>query len=172
MEQSKSQAVAGSTTLLLQLCAGYFVSYVVFGTATKYFQGAAAKGLPGMSSPEWLVYSTIGSSVFALLVCFGLKWVRLRSTRSIQWGPLRFPVEYTAIVPSGICTAVVIPATTLLYSLPISVMVAMVIMRGSIIACSRLVDAIQIRQGILKRRVVAEENWGVVFAPSILSAVS
>ena len=164
MEIPKPQAILGSTKLLLQLCLGYFLSYVVFGTATKYFQGATAKGLPGMSSPEWLVYSTAGSSVFALLVCVGLRWVRLRSTRSVQFGPLRFPIEYAAIVPSGICTAVVIPATTLLYSLPISVMVAMVIMRGSIIACSRLVDAIQIRQGILKRRVVAEENWGVVFA--------
>jgi len=164
MQPSKPQSRAGSTTRLLQFCLGYFLSYVVFGTATKYFQGSAEKGFPGMSSPEWLVYSTMGSSCFALLVCIGLRWVRMRSTRSLQWGPLRIPVEYAAIIPSGICTAIVIPTTTLLYSLPISVMVAMVIMRGSIIACSRLVDAIQIRQGILQRRVVAEENWGVVFA--------
>jgi hypothetical protein len=51
-----------------------------------------------------------------------------------------------------------------MYTLPISVMVAMVIMRGSIIVISRAVDAIQIRQGILRKRVYAEENWGVVFA--------
>jgi hypothetical protein len=43
-------------------------------------------------------------------------------------------------------------------------MVAMVIMRGSVIVISRLVDAVQIRQGILHRRVVAAENWAVVFA--------
>jgi hypothetical protein len=51
-----------------------------------------------------------------------------------------------------------------MYTLPISVMVAMVIMRGSIIVISRLVDAVQIRQGILKKRVYGEENWAVVFA--------
>jgi hypothetical protein len=59
---------------------------------------------------------------------------------------------------------VIIPTTTLMYTLPISVMVAMVIMRGSIIVISRLVDAVQIRQGILKKRVYPEEDWGVVFA--------
>jgi hypothetical protein len=37
-------------------------------------------------------------------------------------------------------------------------------MRGSIIVISRLVDAVQIQQGILKKRVYAEENWAVVFA--------
>jgi hypothetical protein len=58
----------------------------------------------------------------------------------------------------------VIPTTTLLYSLPISVLVAMVIMRGSIIVISRLVDEVQLRQGILQKRVFAEENWAVVFA--------
>ena len=58
----------------------------------------------------------------------------------------------------------IIPGTTLLYTLPISVMVAMVIMRGSIIVISRLIDAVQIKQGILKRKVYGEENWAVVFA--------
>jgi hypothetical protein len=51
-----------------------------------------------------------------------------------------------------------------MYSLPISVMVAMVIMRASIIVISRAVDAVQIRQGILHKKVYVEENIGVVFA--------
>jgi len=37
-------------------------------------------------------------------------------------------------------------------------------MRASIIIISRLVDAVQIRQGILAKRVYAEENYAVVFA--------
>jgi len=51
-----------------------------------------------------------------------------------------------------------------MYSLPISVMVAMVIMRGSIIVVSRLVDTVQIRQGLLRKRVYREEDWAIVFA--------
>ena len=56
-----------------------------------------------------------------------------------------------------------------MYLLPISVMVAMVIMRGSIIIISRLIDAIQIKQGILKKKVTWEEEVAVVFAIMAIS---
>ena len=131
----------------------------------------------------FLANNTIGSVLFALGVMFLLRWVRLRSNRQVRWGRLGFPSELFYILPSGICTAVVIPTTTLMYTLPISVMVAMVIMRGSVIVISRVVDAVQIGQGILKKRVYAEENWAVVFAllavgvnvlwvPSVLNATA
>jgi hypothetical protein len=110
------------------------------------------------------VNNTLGSSVSVLIVILLLGWLRLRSNRLVSWGRLRVPIEVAYIIPSGVCTAVVIPTTTLMYTLPISVMVAMVIMRGSVIVISRAVDAIQIAQGILKKRVYAEENWAVVFA--------
>ena len=63
------------------------------------------------------------------------------------------PVEIPYIIASGVCTAVVVPTTTLMYSFKnISVMVAMVVMRGAVIVIGRVVDEIQIRQGILKKR--------------------
>jgi hypothetical protein len=43
-------------------------------------------------------------------------------------------------------------------------MVAMLIMRGSVIVISRLVDAIQIRAGIFRKKVYKEEDVAVVFA--------
>ena len=70
---------------------------------------------------------------------------------------------------SGTFTAIVIPTTTLMYSLPISVMVAMVLMRGSIIVVSRLVDAILIAQKISSKRVEWEENAAVLIAISAVS---
>jgi len=154
----------GSTGRLLQYCFGYYVSYVVYGTALKYFQAPAAAGLPGMNQPAWLAYSTVGGTVVALVVCLGLRWYRLESNRPVQWGRLRFPSEWFYILPSGVLTAIIIPATTLIFSLPISVMVAMVIMRGAVIVVSRIVDAIQIRQGLLHRKVHPFENAAVVFA--------
>jgi hypothetical protein len=90
---------------------------------------------------------------------FALGWIPWPSKQGGRW-----PRETGYIIASGVCTAVIIPGTTLLYTLPISVMVAMVIMRGSIIIISRLIDALQIKQGILKRKVYAEENWAVVLA--------
>lgn len=145
----------GSTQQLLQFCAGYFFAYLVTGVTVKYYTSSAEKGFPGLHNAEFLVYSTLGGS----LIC--LFWVILRK----WWYWPEYPKGSLAyIIPSGICTAVVIPTTTMMYMLPISVMVAMVIMRASLIVIGRAVDEIQIRQGILKKTVYQEENTAVLFA--------
>jgi hypothetical protein len=154
----------GSTGRLIQLCIGYFVFYVITGLSVKYFLGKADMGFPGMSDMQYLVYSTIGGNAFALGVVILLGWYKIQSNGSTTFLGMTIPEELLYIIPSGICTAVVIPTTTLMYSLPISVMVAMVIMRGSVIVISRIVDEIQIRKGILKKRIYAEENIAVLFA--------
>jgi hypothetical protein len=154
----------GSTGRLIQLCIGYFVFYVITGMSVKYFLGSASLGFPGMKDLEYLVYSTIGGNLLALGTVLILKWYKIQSNNKIDFLGMKVPEELFYIIPSGICTAVVIPTTTLMYSLPISVMVAMVIMRGSVIIISRLVDAIQIKKGILKKHVYKEENIAVVFA--------
>ncbi|MDI6808996.1 MAG: hypothetical protein QME66_08455 [Candidatus Eisenbacteria bacterium] len=154
----------GSSGRLAQLCLGYFFFYVATGVTVKYFTGSASRGYPGMDSLEFLVYSTLGGNSICLLAALVLRWYRMESNRLVHWGGFKFPAEFFYIVPSGICTAVVIPTTTLMYMLPISVMVAMVIMRASIIIVSRIVDAIQIRQGILSKKVYREEDIAVVFA--------
>ncbi|MFH1016768.1 MAG: hypothetical protein V1798_01140, partial [Pseudomonadota bacterium] len=154
----------GSTGQLLQLCVGYFVFYVIQGVAVKYFLGPAAQGYQAMKELEFLVYNTTSSLLIVLVIALPLGWYRIASNRHFQWGSLRIPAELLYIVPSGICTAVVIPTTTLMYTLPISVMVAMVIMRGAVIVISRFVDFVQIHQGILKKKVYWEENAAVVFA--------
>ena len=148
---------AAGTRRLLQLCGGYFASYLVTGVLVKYFQGSAESGFPGMSDLQFLVYSTAGGTVLCVTFVVLAGWWRLpvgADRRRLLW----------VMVPSGVCTAVVVPTTTLIYSLPITVMVAMVIMRGSVIVVSRLVDAVQIAQGVLKRRVYPEENIAVVFS--------
>jgi hypothetical protein len=154
----------GSTGRLIQLCLGYFFFYVITGVTVKYFTGSAAKGFPGMTGVEFLVYSTASSTALALFVVLAWRWYHLRSVHTATIAGRRIPAEYLYIIPSGICTAVVIPTTTLMYILPISVMVAMVIMRGSVIVISRVVDAIQLKQGLMDKKVYAEENIAVVFA--------
>jgi hypothetical protein len=163
----------GSTGRLIQFCIGYFFFYIVFLVATKYFtdyvvQGtvdpASLKALLLHMNMEFLVYSTIGGNLLCLLIVFAFRWYRLTSNNPVSFAGMKIPSELIYIIPSGICTAVVIPTTTLMYTLPISVMVAMVIMRGSIIVISRIVDAIQIGQGILKKKVYFQEEMGVVFA--------
>jgi hypothetical protein len=154
----------GSTGRLLQLCLAYFIFYIITGVTVKYFTSSAAQGFPGLEQVEFLTYSTLGGTSLCVLVVLVLRWFKSKSTQLIKLGPFTFPREYTYIIPSGICTAVVIPTTTLMYTLPISVMVAMVIMRASVIVISRIVDSIQIAQGVLQKKVYREENIGVVFA--------
>ena len=156
-----SQDRSASTARLLELCLGYFASYVLTGVLVKWFTVVRDPKLPEMT---YLFNNTIGGSVLALGLVIVLGWFKLKSNRTVRVGPFQVPSEVAYIIPSGVCTAIVIPTTTLMYTLPISVLVAMVIMRGSIIVISRLVDELQLRQGILKKRVYAEENWAVVFA--------
>jgi len=142
--------IEGSTGQLIQFCAAYFVAYVIFGITSKWFPV-----IKGLNQIEYLVWSTIGGS----LLC--ISWVLIRGWWKID------PIDKRAliyIIFSGLCTAVVIPTTTMMYLLPISVMVAMVIMRASLIIIGRAVDEIQSRQGILKKKVYQEENTAVLFA--------
>ena len=158
------RAGEGTSARLIQLCLAYFLFYVVTGVSVKYFLGSSAKGFPGLDGIQFLVYSTVGGTGICLAVVLARGWYRLHSNGSTRLGPLTIPSEYLYIIPSGVCTAVVIPTTTLMYTLPISVMVAMVIMRGSVIVLGRLVDAVQIRQGLLKKRVYWEEEVAVLLA--------
>ena len=156
-----SQDRSATTGRLLELCLGYFAAYVLTGVLVKWFTVVRDPRLPEMT---YLFNNTIGGSVLALGLVIVLGWIKLKSNRTVRVGPFQVPSEVAYIIPSGVCTAIVIPTTTLMYTLPISVLVAMVIMRGSIIVISRLVDELQLRQGILKKRVYAEENWAVLFA--------
>lgn len=158
----------GSTGRLVQLCFFYFIFYVVTGITVKYFT-SSAPALPHVAQMEYLVYSTIGGVLIALTVALALRWYKIKSNYLVPLGKIRIPVEMFYIIPSGICTAVVIPTTTLMYLLPIPVMVAMVIMRGSVIIVSRIIDAIQIKQGILHKKVYWEEEVAVIFAVLAIS---
>ncbi len=136
----------------------------------KYFLETDA-GYPGLHGMEYLVYNTAGGAMLATSVVLILRWYRLETLRKTKFLGINMPSEIPYIVASGVCTAVIIPTTTLLYSFDgISVMVAMVIMRGSVIVIGRVVDAIQIKKGILKKRVYMEENIAMFLALGAVSA--
>ncbi len=160
----------GSTGRLIQLCIGYFFFYVITGITVKYFTGYPVNGSVFMNDIEYLVYNTAGGNLIALVTVLSLGWYKIHTNNYVKFLSLKVPSELIYIIPSGICTAVVIPTTTLMYTLPITVMVAMVIMRGSIIVISRIIDAVQIKQGILKKKVYWEENVAVLFAVIAVAA--
>lgn len=149
----------GTTERLLQYSFAYFGLYVITGFLAKYF----AKVL-GMGGTTYTVYNTMGGLLICNLVVIVWGWYKFKSSDYTTVMGIRMPREFLYIIPSGVCTAVIIPTTTLMYTLPISVMVAMIIMRASVIIISRIIDAIQIKQGILTKTVYWEENVAVIFA--------
>lgn len=158
------QTEDGSTERLVQYSFLYFAMYVIYTMMTKRMQLAY-----GVDGTVFTVYNTMGGMLICVLVVLIFKWYKFKSSNYIKFLGINMPKEFLYIIPSGICTAVVIPTTTLMYILPISVMVAMVIMRASIIIISRIIDQIQIWQGILKKKVFWEENVGALFAVLALS---
>ncbi len=149
----------GTTERLLQLSFSYFGLYIITGFLAKYFDKVL-----GIGGTTYTIYNTIGGIIIPNLVVFAWGWYKFKSTDHITVLGVNMPRELMYIIPSGICTAIVIPTTTLMYTLPISVMVAMIIMRASVIVISRFIDEAQIRQGILKKKVYWEENVAVVIA--------
>ena len=159
------QSTEGSTKHLIQLCLGYFTFYVITGISAKYFTPSGAAVSLNMEQMAYMVYNTLGGMVTALSIVFIKRWYKLKSNRTLTVAGLSLPQEVSYIIPSGFMTAIIIPTTTLMYTFEgMSVMVAMVIMRASVIVISRLVDSVQIAQGILRKKVYKEENLAVVFA--------
>ena len=155
----------GSTGRLVQLCIGYFTFYVITGVSAKYFTPSGAALSLNMEQMAYMVYNTLGGMVTALAIVFIKRWYKLKSNRMVSIAGLSLPQEIWYIIPSGFMTAIIIPTTTLMYTFEgMSVMVAMVIMRASVIVISRLVDSVQIARGILRKKVYREENLAVVFA--------
>ena len=154
----------GSTGRLIQLCIGYFIFYVITGISAKLFTATDIASSFHQNQIEYMLYNTIGGMLTALSVVFVMRWYRLKSNKLVTLGKFTFPQEVYYIIPSGLMTAIIIPTTTLLYTFQMSVMVAMVIMRASVIVIGRIVDAVQIAQGILHKKVYMEENIAVVFA--------
>ena len=134
--------------------------YVLVGVFTKYFI-IGTPSLPGMT---YLFYSLCGSVLPVLLVILILWWPGRfvsKSEKRILGG--LFPVEFAWIIPSGICTGFIVPTTTLMYTYGLSVMVAMVIMRSSLIIVGRIVDSILIWQGYSEKKIKWQENVAVAF---------
>ncbi len=110
---------------------------------------------------EYLVYSTAFYSLFCVSIVLFFGWQK-RGHLSRN--------EKIVLFLSGLCTAYIIPASTLIMSLPISILVAMVLMRGSVIIASRAVDFVLERQGLQHKSIPWQEELAVVFA--ILAVVT
>ena len=138
---------------------GYFAAYAPYSALTK----ALSRGkLAGMAHPidgfvllpSTVLASTIG--MFAFLTA--MRWWRYATQR--RFGSLTLPSPRARTVASGACTAAIIVTTTLAYTFEgISIVFAMLLMRGGVLVIAPVIDA-------LSRRKVRWYSW-VGFALSL-----
>lgn len=166
MKNWRSWFEEGSLRFLLFLIVWYFTCYVGTTVVPKCFTEPAIAGDNTVGQISYMVYNGIGSMAVGLLIVFCFGWLkRFKSSGHVTVCGFSFPREFLYLLPSGMCTAVIIPGTTLMYSYKgIDVLAAVVFMRGAVIVIGWVVDFLQKRFKISKKIVFWQEHIAVLFA--------
>ena len=133
---------AGLTIWIFAL--GYCVAYVPYSALTKALtSGRIADTRVG--GFELLPPSVAASVVGMLLLITLLGWWRHAST--FQVGTLRLPRPGRWTLLSGLCTGLIVVTTTLAYTIDgVSIVFAMLLMRGGVLIMSPVVDTLSGRR--------------------------
>jgi len=135
----KKLAVLG----IAALCFGYFAAYVPYSMMTKMitkglFSGMNGKGLSGFELQPIAMFANI----IVLSTFFTVAGWWKHATHSKFLG-ISFPRPQWYTFVSGICTGGIIMTTTLAYTFNgISIVFAMLLMRGGVLVMAPIVDAI------------------------------
>ena len=152
---SEERAPAGSRSMVDRLANasiwwfafGYFACYVPYSLIARAISrgmwwGTGGVKMPGAQLlPLSLMVSTVGMVIF--LYATGL-W---RYAHQLKVGPISIPRPSKGTFLSGLCTAVIIATTTLAYTFKgISIVFAMLLMRGGVLMIAPMVDLISGRK--------------------------
>src|SRR6516165_4375046 len=142
------------------LALGYFAFYIPYSALTKALSLGLLPGMTGPVSGFRILPATAVATTVALIafMAIGGGWGCLRRRRVLG---LAVPVVGARMLISGVATAIIIGTTTLNYTFAgISILFALLLMRGGVLILSPVVDT------LLGRRVRAG-SWialGLSFA--------
>lgn len=151
------------------LCFGYFASYIPYSMMTKMitkglFEGQNGQGFTGFQIQPVMVLGVF-IAMYTFLTVSG--WWKYATHTQIFGISVPRPRWYTFI--SGICTSGVIITTTLAYTFSgVSIVFAMLLMRGGVLAMAPIVDMISVK----RRRKIYWPSWvaaSLSFAALIIS---
>ncbi len=113
---------------------GYFAAYVPYSSLTKYLSGTQ-----GVSGNVLLPATALASLVGMYVFISAMGWWKHATHRTVLG--LRIPVPGPWTLLSGLCTAAIIPTTTLAYTFDgISILFMMLLMRGGVLIIAPVVD--------------------------------
>ncbi|MFH0798922.1 MAG: hypothetical protein V2A66_01930 [Pseudomonadota bacterium] len=133
------------------LCIGYFASYVPYSMMTKMisdglFAGMNGKGFSGFEIQPVVIFA---SSASMLLFITLARWWKYTSHSTVFGISVPRPQWFTLV--SGLCLSMQIITTTLAYTFTgVSIVFAMLLMRGGVLVMAPIVDGVVRRR---KRRI-------------------
>lgn len=149
---SKKLAVFG----IAALCFGYFASYVPYSMMTKMITKGLFAGQNGVGVNGFIILpvSVFGSVAAMYLFLTLAGWWKYSQKKKILGLTLPWPRWFTLI--SGLCTSGVIITTTLAYTFSgISIVFAMLLMRGGVLVIAPVVDLLAIK----RKRKIYWPSW-------------
>jgi uncharacterized membrane protein YdcZ (DUF606 family) len=126
---------------------GYFACYVPYSYLTKVLANGDLPSLggEGLAGLSLLPVSVAASAVGMLVFITAMRWWRYAHHSRVLGLSLPHPSRWTFL--SGLCTALIIATTTLAYTFEgISIVFAMLLMRGGLLVMAPIVDAISRRK--------------------------
>lgn len=124
------------------LAFGYFACYVPYSFMVKALSSGLWPSLDGrnLAGLSILPVTATASAVGMLIFITAMGWWRYAAQGRVLGFPVRHPTRWTFF--SGLCTALIIGTTTLAYTFDgISIVFAMLLMRGGVLVIAPIVDA-------------------------------
>ncbi len=138
---------------------GYFACYVPYSFMTKVMSKGLLPALDGtgLAGFSILPVTALATTVAMVIVISSLGWWKYATHSTVFGVNVPHPTKWTFL--SGICTALIIGTTTLAYTFDgLSIVFAMVLMRGGVLIIGPIVDK------ITKRKVRWFAYAGMIFA--------
>jgi len=135
---------------------GYFASYIPYSFLTKMLASGSLEALDGrpLAGFSLLPISVMASAVGMLIFISAMGWWKHAHHSRILGVNVPHPTRWTFL--SGLSTALIIATTTLAYTFEgISIVFAMILMRGGVLIIAPMVDA-------LTKRSVRWFSWAAL----------
>ncbi|MDP2599760.1 MAG: hypothetical protein Q8P84_03365 [Deltaproteobacteria bacterium] len=137
-------------------CFGYFASYIPYSMLTKMLTSGLLPGMNGQRMSGFVILPMVATATFmAMYLYLTLSgWWKYATHRKIFGVSVPWPRWFTFV--SGLCTAGVIVTTTLAYTFEgISIVFAMLLMRGGTLVIAPIVDLIAVK----RKRKIFWPSW-------------
>ena len=139
---------------------GYFAAYVPYSSLTKALTSGKIMGTR-VNGFELLPPSVIASMVGMLIFITAMRWWKYATHSKVLGVNIPHPTKWTLM--SGLCAGLIVVTTTMAYTIDgVSIVFAMLLMRGGVLIMSPMIDA------MCKRKVRWFSWLGLAFSMGAL----